>query len=180
MPNLEELIKIREEAIKKQEQVLEVIEKYIKEFSITYYQEYINKNLSIDAKKHPMSDLTIAFDDEKIIRGDSFIQGKAFFNWARELTDNNIDNDVLFEYVRLEDDEDNNIIAVQAIDANEENENFLFIRPSYIKELAEQDNLVFEITEPYYNDGFTTRIYTVSAMIPKLELDKHKVLMKKN
>ena len=65
MSNLEELIKIRNESIKQQEQCLEVIEKYIKEFSITYYQEYINKNLSIDAKKHPMSDLTIAFDDEK-------------------------------------------------------------------------------------------------------------------
>ena len=30
MPNLEELIKIREEAIKKQEQVLEIIENKIK------------------------------------------------------------------------------------------------------------------------------------------------------
>ena len=33
MPNLEELIKIREEAIKKQEQVLEIIENKIKECS---------------------------------------------------------------------------------------------------------------------------------------------------
>ena len=36
MPNLEELIAMRNEAIKQQEQYLEEIEKYIKEFSITY------------------------------------------------------------------------------------------------------------------------------------------------
>ena len=35
MSNLEELIKIRNESIKQQEQYLEMIEKYIKEFSIT-------------------------------------------------------------------------------------------------------------------------------------------------
>ncbi len=180
MSNLEELIKIRNESIKQQEQYLEEIEKFIKEFSTTYYQEYINKNLSVDANKRPMSDLAIAFDNEKIIRSDSYIQGKAFFNWARQLTDSNINRDVLCKYVRLEDDDVNYIIAVQAIDTNEENKEYLFIRPSYIKELAEQDNLSFEITKPNYDDGITTRIYIVSAMIPKLELDKHKVLKKKN
>ena len=178
MPNLEELIAIRNESIKQQDQYLEEIEKYIKEFSITYYQEYINKNLSKNAKTDPMSDLAITFTDEKMISSQYYNHGSAFFDWAMKVTDNNINHRVLWKYVNLEKDAVNRIIAVQATESNEEKEEFLFIRPSYIKELAEQDNLVFEETE-LKDTGFT-EVYTVSATIPKIDLDKHKVLIKKN
>lgn len=101
-----------------------------------------------------------------------------FFDWAMKVTDNNINHRALWKYVNLEKDAVNRIIAVQATESNEEKEEFLFIRPSYIKELAEQDNLVFEETE-LKDTGFT-EVYTVSATIPKIDLDKHKVLIKKN
>ena len=179
MSNLEELIKIRNESIKQQEQYLEMIENAIKEYSITYYQEYINKILSIDAEIQPLSDLSIEFTDENRVTCQIYNHGKEFFNWAKKVTDNNINLGILEEYVKLKYDEPNFIIAEQAIDNNEERKEFLFIRPSYIKELAQKDNLSFEIYE-LHNDDVNIRVYTVSAMIPKLELDKHKVLMKKN
>lgn len=47
----------------------------------------------------------------------------------------------------------------------------MYIKPSYIKELVEQDNFNFEVDK---SNGTTT--YQVNAILPKLELPKHKVL----
>ena len=45
MSNSEELLAIRNESIKQQEQCLEIIENAIKEYSTLYYNEYLNKIL---------------------------------------------------------------------------------------------------------------------------------------
>ena len=47
----------------------------------------------------------------------------------------------------------------------------MYIKPSYIKELAEQDNFNFEVDK---SNGIIT--YQVNAVLPKLELSKQKVL----
>ncbi len=47
----------------------------------------------------------------------------------------------------------------------------MYIRPSYIKELAEQDNFNFEVDN---SNVITT--YQINAALPKLELSKQKVL----
>lgn len=59
MSNLEELIRIRNESIKKQEEALEMIENAIKEYSTTFYNEYLNKMLKNDASSLSKSELTI-------------------------------------------------------------------------------------------------------------------------
>lgn len=63
MSNSEELLAIRNESIKQQEQCLEIIENAIKEYSALYYNEYLNKMLENDASSHSMSNLTIALSD---------------------------------------------------------------------------------------------------------------------
>ena len=96
MSNLEELIEMRNEAIKQQEWCLETIEKYIKENSITYYNDYINKSLSTDAKEHTLFDIAVTFNDEK-----DYIKHLSVSNellrWAKEITDGKIDPNLLFK-----------------------------------------------------------------------------------
>ena len=174
MPNSEELIAMRNEAIKQQEWCLETIEKYIKENSITYYNDYINKSLSTDAKAHTLFDIAVTFNDVK-----DYIKHLSVSNellrWAKEITDGKINPNLLFKYANLRDDQENQVIAVRALDCDEENPHYTFIRPSYIKELAEKDNLVFEVAD-YDGVDNEEKVYTVSATVPKIDLDKQKVL----
>lgn len=79
MSNSEELLAIRNESIKQQEQCLEIIENAIKEYSTLYYNEYLNKILENDASSHSMSETTIDFSDKSKVKSITNGEGQAFF-----------------------------------------------------------------------------------------------------
>ena len=168
MPNLEELIKIREEAIKKQEQVLEIIENKIKECSQLYYAEFINKVILLKAENSILSDLYFSFSDEKKVFSDDY--NGTFPQWCERVSNTTIPSKILEHYINNTYLNGNPIICVSSINSSDE-EVYMYIRPSYIKELAEQDNFNFEVDN---SNVITT--YQINAALPKLELSKQKVL----
>ena len=168
MPNLEELIKIREEVIKKQEQVLEIIENKIKECSQLYYAEFINKVILLEAENSILSDLDFSFSDEKKVFSDDY--NGTFPQWCERVSNTTISSRILEHYINNAYLNGNPIICVSSIKSSDKEE-YMYIKPSYIKELAEQDNFNFEVDK---SNGITT--YQLNATLPKLELPKHKVL----
>ena len=46
----------------------------------------------------------------------------------------------------------------------------IYIRPSYIKELAEKDNFIFEVQEPNEKSEMFYTTYMIIANIPKLQI----------
>ena len=170
MSNLEELIKIREETIKKQEQVLEIIENKIKECSQLYYAEFINKVILLEAENNILSDIDFSFSDEKKVFSDDYYG--AFPQWCERVSNTTIPSRILKHYINNAYLNGNPIICVSSIkSSSSDEEEYMYIRPSYIKELAEQDNFNFAVDK---SNGITT--YQVNASLPKLELPKQKVL----
>lgn len=169
MPNLEELIKIREETIKKQEQVLETIENKIKECSQLYYAEFINKVILLEAENNILSDIDFSFSDEKKALSDDYYG--TFPQWCERISNTTISSRILEHYINNAYLNGNPIICVSSIKSSSDEEEYMYIKPSYIKELAEQDNFNFEVDK---SNGITT--YQINAVLPKLELSKQKVL----
>ncbi len=183
MSNLEELIRIRNESIKKQEEALEMIENAIKEYSTTFYNEYLNKMLKNDASSLSKSELTIDFSDKSKVKDISYGGGQEFFKWwCQNITNNNIIEKVLVTYINNVHNETNPIIVIETIDikkgdeTKEENDT-MYICPSYIRELAEKDNFSFKVQEPNYEEKIYSTIYTISANVPNLEIPTHKEIL---
>lgn len=168
MSNLEELIKIREEAIKKQETVLEIIENKIKECSQLYYAEFINKVILLEAENNILSDIDFSFSDERKVFTDDYYG--TFPQWCERVSNTTISSKILEHYINNAYLNGDSIVCVSSIKSSDEEE-YMYIKPSYIKELAEQDNFNFEVDK---SNGIIT--YQVNAVLPKLELSKQKVL----
>lgn len=173
MPNSEELLAIRNESIKNQEEALEIIENAIKEYSTLYYNEYLNKMLENDASFHSMSNLIVIFSDENKIKSISYGEGEEFFKWCLDITNNNIQERVLVMYIKNVHNETNPIITTTSPIRDKEDEakkGIMYICPSYIKELAEKDNLHFDVMGPNKKEEIDVTSYIISANVPKLRI----------
>ena len=173
MPNLEELIKIREEAIKEYQKQFEIetaiVEKYIRESSARYYTEYVisyftkkvNERLALN-----MDFLTIQ-DCGKIVENDNDELITELFN---KIPFNNtfsiLNSDNYFDHVNIEND------SIYCFTGKNESDKW-FLRLSYIESFAKNDNYSFERIEP---EGVFDAAFEVRTSLPKLELPKHKVL----
>lgn len=178
MSNSEELLAIRNESIKQQEQCLEIIENAIKEYSTLYYNEYLNKILENDASSHAMSEPTIDFSDKSKVKSITYGEGQAFFKWCQDITHNNIQEKVLVMYMNNIHNETNPIITTISPIRDKEDETkktIIYICPSYIQELAEKDNISFEVIEPNKKEGIDFTTYIISTDVPKLKISPPKV-----
>lgn len=173
MPNLEELIKIREEAIKEYQKQFEIetaiVEKYIRESSARYYAEYIISYLTKKANIRLAlnMDLFTIQDCGKIVENDNDELITELFN---KIPFNNtfriLNSDNYFDHINIEKD------PIYCFTGKNETDKW-FLRLSYIEAFAKNDNYSFEKIEP---EGVFDVAFEVGASLPKLELPKHKVL----
>ena len=173
MPNLEELIKIREEAIKEYQKQFEIetaiVEKYIRESSARYYAEYIISYLTKKANIRLAlnMDLFTIQDRGKIVENDNDELITELFN---KIPFNNtfriLNSDNYFDHINIEKDPIYCFTGKNVTDK-------WFLRLSYIEAFAKNDNYSFEKIEP---EGVFDVAFEVGASLPKLELPKHKVL----
>lgn len=178
MSNLEELIGIRNESIKIQEEALEMIENAIKENSVAYYNK-LNKILDEQATKNPTTDLAVPFGDNVSISSYPSVEYHEFISWCKKVTNNKSIEKVISKYISDKHKSDP-IIRERPIELKEdgkivkrdEDEEVIYIRPSYIKELAEKDHFIFEVQEPNEESGIFYTTYMITATIPKLEFKK--------
>lgn len=178
MPNLEELIEMRTESIKTQEEALKMIENAIKENSVVYYNK-LNKILEKNANQSPLSNPTVIFGSYVTISSYPSVEYNQFVSWCKEVTNNSILKKTINKYISIQY-ENNPIIREKQVELEEDNETtqqneaeeVTYIYPLYIKELAEKDNLTFEIQEPNEESGIFCTTYMITANIPKLEIEK--------
>lgn len=173
MPNKEELIKIREEAIKEYQKQFEIetaiVEKYIRESSARYYAEYIISYLTKKANIRLAlnMDLFTIQDCGKIVENDNDELITELFN---KIPFNNtfriLNSDNYFDHINIEKD------PIYCFTGKNETDKW-FLRLSYIEAFAKNDNYSFEKIEP---EGVFDVAFEVGASLPKLELPKHKVL----
>ena len=173
MPNLEELIKIREEAIKEYQKQFEIettrIEKFIRESSARYYTEYVISYLTKKANERLTlnMDLFTIQDCGKIVEKDNDELTTELFN---KIPFNNtfsiLNSDNYFDHINIEND------PIYYFTGKNESDKW-FLRLSYIEAFAKNYNYSFEKIEP---EGVFDVGFEVIASLPKLELPKHKVL----
>ena len=174
MPNLEELIKIREEAIKKHIDA-NVLEKFLFDCTKKYYDDFIVKKLTSQAEGDlKNSDISVC-DSGIFITTDNKEKSNLFFDEVlrkglKIFSYDDIDN------VSTKDDP---IVYVTYFkDLDEYN---LFIRLEYLKKFAENDGYDFkmEFSQSLNNCNELPINFKISSKIPRLAFSKQKILIKK-
>ncbi len=164
MPNLEELIKIREEAIKEVSEEIEKVEEFLKKGATELYVEVITPDIESSANNHLFTDIGITIDYGKNIPGYEF--NKKLFNQLESLNLNRIKIDNYLQF--LKNSRDLILCFLQ------EEDKYIFYRQSYLQEIVEKDGYEFE-------DSNEDKMFTISAPLPTLERDAYgKVLIKKD
>ena len=164
MPNLEELIKVREKAIKEVSKEIEAVENFLKKGATELYVEVITPDIENSANNNLFTDIGITIDYANDLTNTELYEN--LFNQLGSLNLNKIKlincmhflgniNDPILYFVKEEDE-------------------YIFYRKSYIQEIVEKDGYVFE-------DSNEDKMFTISAPLPTLERDKYgKVLIKKD
>ena len=164
MPNLEELIKIREEAIKEVSEEIEKVEEFLKKGATELYVEVITPDIESSANNHLFTDIGITIDYGKNIPGYEF--NKKLFNQLESLNLNRIKIDNYLQF--LKNSRDLILCFLQ------EEDKYIFYRQSYLQEIVEKEGYEFE-------DSNEDKMFTISAPLPTLERDAYgKVLIKKD
>ena len=164
MPNLEELIKIREEAIKEVSEEIEKVEEFLKKGATELYVEVITPDIESSANNHLFTDIGITIDYGKNIPGYEF--NKKLFNQLESLNLNRIKIDNYLQF--LKNSRDLILCFLQ------EEDKYIFYRKSYLQEIVDKDGYKFE-------DSNEDKMFTISAPLPTLERDAYgKVLIKKD
>ena len=164
MPNLEELIKIREEAIKEVSEEIEKVEEFLKKGATELYVEVITPDIENSANNHLFTDIGITIDYGKNIPGYEF--NKNLFNQLESLNLNRIKID---NYLKILKNSRDPILCFL-----QEEDKYIFYRKSYLQEIVDKDGYKFE-------DLSEDKIFTISAPLPTLERDEYgKVLIRKN
>lgn len=166
-----ELDQIRENAVEEYQEQLtrecNIIEKQLMENSINYYVNELygklKSNIESD-KNFKIVDYSVK-DTGIILETDGPTTGN-FFN-SIENSSNSFEKLKPYDYMRYINFSDNPIIYIQS-----ENGKWI-VRLSYLRELAEKDELDFEVRDIY---GDKIIFYLIKQNLPKLELPKHKVL----
>lgn len=176
MPNLEELIKIREEVIKKHIDA-NILEKFLFDCTKKYYDDFIVKKLTSQAE----GDLK---------NSDISVCKKAIF--ITTTTDNKAKSNLFFDEIMYKglkifsyDDIDNvstkddPIVYVKYFKGFEKYN--YFIRLAYLKKFAEDDGYNFKMKFSQTLDSYDELYveFEISSKIPRLVFSKQKILIKK-
>ena len=163
MPNLEDLIKIREEAIKEVSEEIEKVEEFLRKGATELYVEVITPDIENSANNHLFTDIGITIDYENDI-SDAKLYEK-FYNKLESLNLKRIKHDNSMQF--LKNSRDPILYFLKE-------EEYIFYRKSYLQEIVEKDGYKFE-------DSNEDKMFTISATLPTLERDKYgKVLIKKD
>ena len=164
MPNSEELIKIREEAIKEVSEEIEKVEEFLKKGATELYVEVITPDIESSANNHLFTDIGITIDYGKNIPGYEF--NKKLFNQLESLNLNRIKIDNSMQFLKNSND--------PILYFLKEEDEYIFYRKSYLQEIVEKDGYAFD-------DSDEDKMFTISALLPTLERDEYgKVLIRKN
>ena len=164
MPNLEELIEIREEAIKEVSEEIEKVEEFLKKGATELYVEVITPDIESSANNHLFTDIGITTDYENDIP-DSELYEK-LFNQLESLNLNRIKIDNSMQFLKNSND--------PILYFLKEEDEYIFYRKSYLQEIVEKDGYAFD-------DSDEDKMFTISALLPTLERDEYgKVLIRKN
>ena len=163
MPNLEELIKIREKAIEEVSKEIEKVEEFLRKGATELYVEVITPDIENSVNNHLFTDIGITIDYENDIT-DAKLYEK-FYNKLESLNLKRIKHDNSMQF--LKNSRDPILYFLKE-------EEYIFYRKSYLQEIVEKDGYKFE-------DSNEDKMFTISATLPTLERDKYgKVLIKKD
>ncbi len=164
MPNLEELIKIREEAIKEVSEEIEKVEEFLKKGATELYVEVITPDIESSANNHLFTDIGITIDYTNEISSTKL--NEKFSKSLEALELNKINTGNYGDFLRN--------LADPILYFLKEEDEYIFYRKSYLQEIVEKDGYKFEDTNE-------EKMYTISATLPTLERDEYgKVLIKKD
>lgn len=174
MPNLEELIKIREEAIKKHIDA-NVLEKFLFDCTKKYYDDFIVKKLTSQAEGDlKNSDISVC-DSGIFITTDNQEKSNLFFDEILRI------GLKIFSYGNIDDvsTKDDPIVYVKYFKGFEEYN--YFIRLAYLKKFVEDDGYNFKMKFSQTLDSYDELYveFEISSKIPRLVFSKQKILIKK-
>ena len=99
MPNLEELIKIREEAIKEVSEEIEKVEEFLKKGATELYVEVITPDIESSANNHFFTDIGITIDYENDISDAKLYEN--FYNKLESLNLKRIKHDNSMQFLKI-------------------------------------------------------------------------------
>lgn len=170
MPNLEELIELRNKSIEETKGLLTLIESYLKYYSYIYYNYVINHQIEADTKQYVLYDCVYTFNASIVSLEPYDIKEDEYNKMFAEIIDkHNKGNISLIDIKRLLNLRKDPILAIPQF---ENHSAYYYVRKSYIDELVKADGLNIE----YPNKENHPNTLQVTATLPKLELPKHKVL----
>ena len=163
MPNKEEAVKIRLQAIEEVSKEIENVEEFLRKGATELYVEVITSDIENSANNHLFTDIGITIDYANDI-SDAKLYEK-FYNKLESLNLKRIKHDNSMQF--LKNSRDPILYFLKE-------EEYIFYRKSYLQEIVEKDGYKFE-------DSNEDKMFTISATLPTLERDKYgKVLIKKD
>ena len=163
MPNLEELIKIREKAIEEVSKEIEKVEEFLRKGATELYVEVITSDIENSANNHLFTDIGITIDYANDI-SDAKLYEK-FYNKLESLNLKRIKHDNSMQFLKNSRDP---ILCFL------KKEEYIFYRKSYLQEIVEKDGYEFE-------DSNKDKMFTISVPLPTLTKDAYgKVLIRKD
>ena len=163
MPNKEEAVKIRIQAIEEVSKEIEKVEEFLRKGATELYVEVITSDIENSANNHLFTDIGITIDYANDI-SDAKLYEK-FYNKLESLNLKRIKHDNSMQF--LKNSRDPILYFLKE-------EEYIFYRKSYLQEIVEKDGYKFE-------DSNEDKMFTISATLPTLERDKYgKVLIKKD
>ena len=162
MPNKEEAIKMRLQAMEQVLEEIKKIEEFFKGQAEDFYQKEITPMIEQEAQNHLFGDIAVTFSCDSD-RDDEL------FDSLQPLSLKMITVGDYQRYLRSNKDPIYGVFL----------EDSYFFRPSYLKEIVEKEGYSFE---PYKmtSSDLEPSGYTISATIPRLEKDENgKVFVKK-
>ena len=174
MPNLEELIKIREKAIEEVSKEIEKVEEFLRNGATELYVEVITSDIENSANNHLFTDIGITIDYENDI-SDAKLYEK-FYNKLESLNLKRIKHDNSMQF--LKNSRDPILYFLKE-------EEYIFYRQSYLQEIVEKDGYEFEDSNKdkmfTIEDSNKDKMFTISAPLPTLTKDAYgKVLIRKD
>lgn len=164
MPNKEETVKIRLQAIEEVSKEIEKVEEFLRKGATELYVEVITTDIESSANNHLFTDIGITIDYENDIP-DSELYEK-LFNQLESLNLNRIKIDNSMQF--LKNSRDPILYFLQ------EEDKYIFYRKSYLQEIVDKDGYKFE-------NSNEDKMFTISSPLPTLERDAYgKVLIKKD
>ena len=163
MPNKEEAVKIRLQAIEEVSKEIEKVEEFLRKGATELYVEVITSDIENSANNHLFTDIGITIDYANDI-SDAKLYEK-FYNKLESLNLKRIKHDNSMQF--LKNSRDPILYFLKE-------EEYIFYRKSYLQEIVEKDGYEFE-------DSNKDKMFTISAPLPTLTKDAYgKVLIRED